>query len=300
MATDKKRRINWKSIISVVLVIGAVIGIGAGVSAIAKDETKTLSSIGTFTRGSLDEKTGKFVKGDTSIVTEELIECAGLTVTPEFDSNVQYQIFWYNMDEIYFTCTELSDGVFSGNIPECAKYSRIVIVPELNTDDKDVKINFWEIPGIAKNLKIEVSKDQSVLPVDYYQEAYLKKASKDYVVMSISENYEFYEYKYFNDINGDGKTSFVDGLVSYEENHSVVKLNCSDVSQFKFTFNEKDFVHEVFLTYFDVSGNQLISFRITGNPGASSIIEVPEGSAYIVFNVAEIEKPIVINKYLPR
>lgn len=304
MATFKrKRKFNFKAIISLVLVIGAVIALGAGISAFAKDETKTISSIGTFMRGGLDETTGKFVERNDAIVTEELIACAGLTVTPEFDSKVQYQIFWYNMDEIYFECTQLSDGVFSGNIPECAKYCRILIVPEKDGDsknDKDYKINFWEISGVAKNLKIEVSKDQSVLPVDYYQEAYLKKASKDYVVTSIGENYEFYEYKYFSDANGDGTTSFVDGITSVEQNHSVVKLNCSDISQFKFTFNEKDFAHEVFLTYFDASGDQIISYRVTGNPAASSIVDVPEGSVYVAFNVAESEKPIVINKYLPR
>ena len=305
MATFKKKKISFKSIISLVLVIGAVIALGAGITALAKDETRTVSSVGTFVRGGLDEETGKFIKTENSIVTEELIECAGLTVTPDFDSTVKYQIFWYNVDKIFFKHTELSDGVFSGNVPECANYCRIVIVPETDKDSsEDGTIKFWEIPGIAKQLKVEVLKDQSVLPVDLYQVAVAKKASKGYVVKSIDEPYSFYENKYFyyNDNDADGSTHFVEGMTDYlTSEHCVVKLNCKDVAKYKCEFaGSYEGENELWIDYFDSNGKAIDRVLKSGYKGETFMIDVNENAEYVIFNIFSGSRPIVINAYLPR
>ena len=176
-----------------------------------------------------------------------------------------------------------------------------MIVPNNDESDaEDTKVKFWETLSIANSVKIEVSKNQTYSPVDYYEKALLKTAPKDHVVTSIDENYEFYEYKYYY---ADDSTSFVDGMTATtsDVNHSVVKLNCSNVSKYRFTFNENDSnEHIVDVAFCDATGVRVDIIRYTGESGESVDVLVPEGAAYVCFNVLMEEKPIVINVLKPR
>jgi hypothetical protein len=274
-------------------------GCAVGISAILKDDTKTVG-VTVFTDGGVDEKTGKFEECEDAICTEDFIECAGLKVTPDFDSSIQYQIFWYNMDKIYFEHTKLTDEPFSDSVPECAKYCRIMIVPGDSEETEDGKIQFWEVYKIANKVKIEVSKDQSVLPVDYYQEALLKTAKRGYTPTSVDEPYTFYENKWiYHDPNG---ATFLNSMQDYlTADHCVVKLNCEDWSKVQIGYNDTyDGEHHIYVDYIDASGTIIDRVETFGYIGSTDILEIPEGAKYVCFNVYQDLRPITINPYLPR
>ena len=293
-----RRKISLKKVLCLILVGIVAFTVIGGISSLAKKDTETVSSI-IFTRGGIDVKNGEHSKREDAIYTKELIECIGLKVTPDFDSHVEYQIFWYNADKEYCGYTELTDDIFTGSVPDYAKYCRIMIVPNNDeSDTEDTKVQFWETLSIANSVKIEVSKNQTYTPVDYYKKAMLKTAPKDYVVTSIDENYEFYEYKYYY---ADDSTNFVDGMTIVDANHSVVKLNCSDVSEYRFTFNENDSnEHVIHVAFCDAAGVCVGISGYDGEPGESVDVLVPAGAAYVCFNVLIEEKPIVINVLKPR
>lgn len=292
-----RRKISLKKVLCLILVvIVSFLAIG-GITSFANKDTETVSSF-IFTRGGIEEN-GEHSKREDAIYTKELIECIGLKVTPDFDSHVEYQIFWYNVEKEYCDCTEFTDDIFTGIVPDYAKYCRIMIVPNNDeSDTEDTKVQFWEILSIANSVKIEVSKNQTYSPVDYYEKALLKTASKDHVVTSIDENYEFYEYKHFHH-NESG--TFVGGMTNHYVNHCVVKLNCSNVLKYRFTFNEDDSIeHIVHVAFFDEKGLNTMIYEYHGNSGESVDVLVPEGAAYVCFNVEVYEKPIVINVLKPR
>lgn len=161
--TGFKKKIRFKTIISVVLVIVTLAGLAYGISRITKNDTKNVRS--NYITGTLDVSNGELIENDKSIVSKEMFSCYGLTVTPDFDAYSSYQIFWYNMDKIYCGHTEVIKGVFSSNLPECAKYCRIVITPNKDQLGDDGKINFLEVSKFAGKIKVEVAKDQSVLQI---------------------------------------------------------------------------------------------------------------------------------------
>ena len=162
----RKRKINFKQIISAVLVIATVAALAVGVVTLVKRDTKKISSF-SFARGSVSTDTGLYVKGNTTLCTEDVIACAGLEITPDFDCTSSYRIFWYNMDKTFIGYSKLySPGETCANaVPEAAWYCRIVIEPS-NLDEngkviKDFKIKFWEVNSYANDFTIKVNKDQS-------------------------------------------------------------------------------------------------------------------------------------------
>lgn len=155
------RKISWKSIISIVLIIAAVVAIGAGVSALAKRDTKNISSL-SFSRGGLDEKTGQHVETKATLYTEEAFDCKGLRIEPDFDSHFTYDVYYYGEDGVFLESRLGLTGIYDEDYPLQMK-ARVVIHPEIPKGEsaKDYKINFYEIQSIASKLKITVDKDQN-------------------------------------------------------------------------------------------------------------------------------------------
>lgn len=163
------RNIPWRNVLIITLV--AVLGIGAvaGISAIAKEEKKTISST-VFSRGAIDQN-GFYVESDNSIYTKDLIECQGLEIEPDFEASGHYQVFYYNSNKSFIGATQFldcqSNGVYvKGENFAFAKYCRIVITPATPKDDygntvEDYKIKFYEVAGIANKFTITVNKDQN-------------------------------------------------------------------------------------------------------------------------------------------
>lgn len=149
-----------------VIIVAVVLGV-VGVAVILFNNDYRSIGANAFEVGSLSTIDGQHVKDDTAIYTKDVIECQGLRIKPEFDSDVTFQIFWYNEDELYINCTEKTtspSAQFVNGVPALAKYCRIVIFPsQLDEEGKQIKdfeVSSWDIRSIVKNLNITVDKKQ--------------------------------------------------------------------------------------------------------------------------------------------
>jgi len=188
MSSRYKKRINWRGIISVILVIAVVIALGAGIVSLTKKEYKTIHP--GFTRGSLDEN-GVHVEGKKSIVTQDLFECQGLSIVTDFKFKGTYQIFFYNVDQVFVEASEAISKGGPSDIPEYAKYARIVISPVL---EKNEEIKWYQIAKYATQLTIKVLKDQSFEAINYFE---LDLEHKGYMV---THDYPTNKVNYSNNV----------------------------------------------------------------------------------------------------
>lgn len=162
----KKKKLNWKLILKLSLIALLLVGTVFGIVKKVSIKTKSVSSFN-FSRGALDTETGLFVESKSSLCTQDPIECQGLTITPDFDSKVTYQIFWYSYDDMYFGCTDIfeNNSKFVNEVPALARYARIVIYPSLVGSDgeylEDPTIKLYNVYNIANDLTIKVNKKQN-------------------------------------------------------------------------------------------------------------------------------------------
>ena len=232
-----RRKLNFKNIISIGLAVLVLFGAVGAVASFATNDSRTIG-FNAFEIGSLLEVDGQYVEDKTAIFTKEAFECQGFKVKPEFDSDVTYQIFWYNEDELYLDCTDkttLKSAQFVGSTPELAKYARIVIYPSQLDEDgkqiKDFKVSIFDIPRIVNNLNITVDKEQNY--DDYnlldnlvvYQES---MGTKNEVLLN-NKNIMFENTSSENGLN----LSLNDVVLSNMEGRNVIKLYCSDYSIYK-------------------------------------------------------------------
>ena len=163
-----RRKLNLKSILSATLVCALLVGSVFGLTSVLGKKEKRIAPLA-FSQGSLNNK-GIYVESKTSIYTKDLFECQGLTVTPDFEAEGSFQVFYYDENKNFIGATErLSaiDGVYTkGDTFVFAKYSRIMIIPEVPTDENgvkkdDFKIRFYQVTGYARDYTITVNKVQN-------------------------------------------------------------------------------------------------------------------------------------------
>ena len=165
------KRIPWKDVLVTILVValgvGAVVGVGSALTA----KTKAVSPL-VFARGAIDS-TGAHVKSNTSIYTEDYIECQGLKIEADFDATGTYQVFYYDSNKKFAGASDVMSTAEKpvydkGSDFRFATYCKIVITPETSKDDdgyvdEDYKIKFYEVAGIAAKFNITVNKEQKAL-----------------------------------------------------------------------------------------------------------------------------------------
>lgn len=158
-----KISLKGKSIIKKVALalagVVAITAIGFGVKAIVdytQDDLKTVSL--SYDVGNLGSD-GKYVQDAGTLYTKDSFACYGLQVKPDFDTTVNYQIFYYDILDNYISSTPfLTDG-YSGEAPVNGAYARIVIEPR---NDEDSKISLWEKYGYTSQLSVKVKKNQDI------------------------------------------------------------------------------------------------------------------------------------------
>lgn len=152
MTKMKKRKI-FKTIGLVVLGLGILGGVIAITNHfIRKDEVDVHP---TYEIGGLDAN-GKYEEDKGSLYTKTSFACEGLKATLDFDSQINYQIFYYDILDNYLSSTEVLSEGYTGEIPfECA-YARIEITP---TNDSDGKISWVEKHKYSNQLNLKVSKN---------------------------------------------------------------------------------------------------------------------------------------------
>ena len=148
-----------KRFLGIIIAIALIVGVIALVGSIFNPtKTKTVFS-STFKVGGLNEKTGEYVQTDDSLYSD-WIQCKGLVIQPDFETQVEYQVFYYNYDKKFIDATEkLKLETYEKGIDyEYAKYCRIVIYPNRGGESlDDFKIYFWQVLGYADDITITVS-----------------------------------------------------------------------------------------------------------------------------------------------
>lgn len=155
---------KWKNIGLSVLGLLVVIG---GASAIAsavnkEDDTGLIEIHPDYAIGSLQDNTGKYVESDLTLYTEEAFECYGLQIKPNFDSKVQYQIFFYNELGNFVSSTDLLEGSYNEEIPAFATHARLELTPIWTEDvkEEDRIIKWYNKFKFTNELEIKVFEEQ--------------------------------------------------------------------------------------------------------------------------------------------
>ena len=163
----KFKKINWRGILSAILVGVLLVGSVAGLGAVFGKDTKNISSTA-FSVGAIDEN-GNYVKSDVSIYTKDLFECQGLSIEPDFEATGTYRVFYYSEDKNFIGSTDAlnaADGVYNkGAEYAFATYARVMITPEVPVDEdgneeEEFKIRFYEAVSYASDYTISVNKKQ--------------------------------------------------------------------------------------------------------------------------------------------
>ena len=301
---SRVRKKSWRSAVSVILVVAIALGVCGAIVSFARSDTKMIG-VTAFTRGALNEADGTYVKGKTSIVTEDLFECKGLKVIPDFDNTSQYQVFWYNEDEIYLGATDKMGASTKtvGSVPGAAVYARVVIYPQQVDEDgkaiKDFEIKLWEISKYKKSIKIEVARDQAALlqnlmvSTTVYDEDYGTKAQALVNFKSM----------YFKGYALQSEATFskeeLDENLTVDVRYDCLFIDCSNVAVFKVDLTNTE--EDVWVHIYDVEGKRVNQFDCFG--GNEYLVEVPESSTNAMFRIVlklESGANIKISEYLYR
>ena len=168
----KISRKKWIRAICIMLVCVTAFGVFGGIAASVTNDTKNISPA-VFSRGGLDDK-GEYVATKKTLYTKEAFECKGLRIEPEFESNVSFDVYYYDFSGTFLTVEKNINKLYDVDSP-FAKMCRIVIHPSIpeGVKEKDFEIGLLEVYGIAKSLKITVDKNQDYLysaSINYYDE----------------------------------------------------------------------------------------------------------------------------------
>ncbi len=139
--------------------VAAITAVAFGVKAIVdytKNDLKTINP--SFEVGSLGSD-GKYVADEGSLYTKEAFGCYGLQVKPDFDSGVDYQVFYYDILDNFVSSSEVLSEGYGAEAPVNGAYARIVITPR---DDEDGKIGFTEKIKYSNQITVKVKKEQNI------------------------------------------------------------------------------------------------------------------------------------------
>ena len=162
--TKRTKRIDWKRTLIVLLVAVGICAGAVGIFAATSRDTEKIGA-GAFSIGGLNDQ-GEYVEQKNTIFTDELIECQGLEITPDFKSTVEYKVFLYSTDKELIEVTDKLSGNYKLN-NAMAQYCRIMIIPE-GSAKKDFEIGMFEVRSYAKQLTITVNREQNFSLKDYF------------------------------------------------------------------------------------------------------------------------------------
>ena len=153
----KKFKLKTKTRNILLIVLGCVLILGAilGLVAMFHNDDKTTKTVSpSFAVGGLNS-VGAYSSTKESIYTKDAFECQGLKITPDFTSTVKYQVYFYNSNDKFVKSSNLMSGKFEEDLTFGIVKCRIVITP-----NNDTNIKWYEVSKYAKQLKIEVNKEQ--------------------------------------------------------------------------------------------------------------------------------------------
>ena len=231
--------------------IGAIFGI-AKLGEVLDTETKTIYP--TYSVGGLKTTDGKYTETTDSIYTKEAFECQGLKITPDFDSNVSYEVFFYDSNEQFISSSGKQTDFYE-NVPSFTKYARIQITPL-----EDDKVSWYETSKYANQLKVEVNKEQKFNDPLTYDLFVNGEHTLNYVMKEEDSNI----------------------IKSASENCGFVKIDVSNMSKIKFVFeNEGQAIRNFFV---DELGNKVGSNLDLFETDTERTFNVPENAKFLYAN----------------
>ncbi len=161
------KKINFKSskfrsALSIILAILLVVGIA---SAIVVLKPKNYEKIGSsnFVIGKLTSD-GGFAESDDYLCTSELIGCDDLTVTPKYDCQSSFQVFFYDFKFRYVSNTDVLTEKYEylGSNP-FVEYCRILILPSMDGQTEDeFRVSIFNKTSFVDDFDITVNKEQVI------------------------------------------------------------------------------------------------------------------------------------------
>lgn len=155
-----KKKINWKQVICIVLCVALVAAIGVTVtSAFAKDadDDGYLKVTPKFSIGGLTDE-GLYEETDASLYTKDAIEASDVKVVLDFDSTVQYQLFFYDEVDEFVSASVILQKGSETNVPEGATAFRIMLTPvwDDDVDKDDRKITIFNKYSFTKQITVKI------------------------------------------------------------------------------------------------------------------------------------------------
>lgn len=132
-----------------------LIGVGATINHFKADDDGLVKAHLSYNIGGLDAN-GAYEETDASIYTKDAFQAQGLKVTMDFDSNINYELFFYDQYGDFISSTGALDKNFDGEIPMFATHARIEITPKEDEDG----IKWYEKNGYAKQMEVKVNEEQ--------------------------------------------------------------------------------------------------------------------------------------------
>ena len=163
----RKTKNTLKTIAMAVLGVGAIVGSVGIINSFVDKSNQDMKDIHpVFEVGGIDEL-GKYEAVENSIYTKEAFECQGLEVKVEFDSTINYEVFYYDVNANYLSSTGVQVGNLDCNVPDSATHARIEITPnweklEIEKEDEQV-VKWYEVAKYAEQLNLRVFKDQVII-----------------------------------------------------------------------------------------------------------------------------------------
>lgn len=147
MTSDKTK---WM----ITFVLIALLAVGVIFAVVKLNKQITTQTIGTtaYSIGMLDEK-GEYAQDTSSIYTKNHIKTDGLQCELAENARITYKLYFYDKDKEFLSATTAQSTDYAGEIPETAKYVKIVITP---TNDAEVSI--FEKGDYAQQLTVTVNK----------------------------------------------------------------------------------------------------------------------------------------------
>lgn len=280
----KKRKII-KTISFAVLGLGVLGGIITITSHFMKKDEVSIHP--TFEVGGLDAN-GKYVEDKTTMYTKDKFACDGLKVTLDFDSTIDYQIFYYDIVDNYISSTDVLDEGFSGELPLDCAYARMMIIPQ---NDDDNKISWIEKNKYANQLEIKVSKT-----ADKIQERFVNIKNRHYRIVNNVEDSVFVNAMKFTEnleVSPQNQFCSTTETICYTGNYKKMKVDFSNIENGEnglvfvvFEFNERP-TNESKFTHTDYSLRQL----------TDNIITLKRDTQYILMSVYCVSESVISSNY---
>ena len=227
---------NFRNFLAIALAIlvgaGAIFGI---VKLTEKFTSETKKITPSYQVGGIDVS-GKGNDSKDSIVTKEAFECQGLKITPEFGANIEYQVFFYGVDDMYCGSTEVMEDTYRFEDTAFVKTARVVIYPQSNEDNEDVEVKCYQVRSYAKLLTIEVNRKQDFKfngyeKIDYILYATDKAfthAEENNVGSAFSEPREYLGYDVVS-FSVENKTNLLVSTVNLHEGLRYLFVDSNDI-----------------------------------------------------------------------